>query len=78
MHDGRVVLADFGCADAASAGFVAAGTTQFQPPECRRQRSGGGGAGGAGGAAGEEGGGGGGGRQMAVLPKGYDQRAQDM
>ncbi|GFR44672.1 hypothetical protein Agub_g5963, partial [Astrephomene gubernaculifera] len=56
MSDGRVVVADFGCADGCTAGFVAAGTTQFQPPECRR----------------------GSGSQLAVLPKGYDQRTQDM
>ncbi|GLI63337.1 hypothetical protein VaNZ11_006258 [Volvox africanus] len=36
MPDGRVVVADFGCADACMSGFVAAGTAQFQPPECRR------------------------------------------
>ncbi|KAG2496059.1 hypothetical protein HYH03_005978 [Edaphochlamys debaryana] len=57
MPDGRVVVADLGCADAHNAGFVAAGTTQFQPPECRRRR---------------------GPSALAVLPKGYDQRRQDM
>ncbi|EFJ46203.1 hypothetical protein VOLCADRAFT_93408 [Volvox carteri f. nagariensis] len=36
MPDGRVVVADFGCADGCMTGFVAAGTAQFQPPECRR------------------------------------------
>ncbi|GIL78174.1 hypothetical protein Vretimale_7563 [Volvox reticuliferus] len=36
MPDGRIAVADFGCADACMSGFVAAGTAQFQPPECRR------------------------------------------
>ncbi|GLC61116.1 hypothetical protein PLESTB_001719600 [Pleodorina starrii] len=56
LPDGRVAVADFGCADGCTTGFVAAGTTQYQPPECRRNTN----------------------AQLAVLPKGYDQRFQDM